>query len=265
MKHKKAFVIAGIAAVLLAAAWQWRSVVSNGSNSLTQPLKRGPVLESVYGIGTVTASKSYQVKLGVTSTVRKLYVKEGDPVKRGQPLVELEGTVSVAAPFDGTVTYLPVKIGENVFAQSVILSLADLKDRYIVVSLEQRAVLRVRQGQKARISFESMRGESFEGAVQSVYSHENNFLVRIGVANLPPQILPGMTADVAIGIAEIPDALLAPLAAIEEGKVWVKRGSGRAQAVEIKIGIVDGETVQIVSGGVQEGDRLLIKKEAEKK
>src|SRR3989338_7440611 len=59
---------------------------------LTDPIKRGSVIESVYGIGTVTATKSYQLKLGVTSTIRRLYVKEGDQVGKGQALVDLDGT-----------------------------------------------------------------------------------------------------------------------------------------------------------------------------
>ncbi len=261
--HKFLFILAICLLGVSGARLGLRGKLSQGT--LTEPLKKGPVIESVYGIGTVTAFKTYQVKLGVTSTIRNLHVKEGDPVKRGQPLVDLEGPVSVTAPFDGTVTYLPVKIGENVFAQSVILSLSDLRDRYIVVSLEQRAVLRVRQGQKARISFENMRGESFDGLVQSVYSHENNFLVRIGVERLPPQILPGMTADVAIGIGEIPGALLAPLSAVEEGKVVIDRGSGRPQTVAVKLGVVDGDMAQIISGDVREGDRLLIKNGGNKK
>jgi hypothetical protein len=63
-------------------------------------------VESVYGIGMVTATRSFQLKLGVTSTIRRLFVREGDQVRRGQQLADLDG-VPFSAPFDGTITLLP--------------------------------------------------------------------------------------------------------------------------------------------------------------
>jgi multidrug efflux pump subunit AcrA (membrane-fusion protein) len=230
--------------------------------ALSEALSRGPVVESVYGIGTVTARNSYQLKLGVTSTISKLFVNEGDFVKKGQKLVEIDAGTTFPAPFDGTITYLPVKAGETVFAQAVILTLADLSDRYVVVSLEQRGAVRVRQGQKARMSFDSMRDTSFEGVVQSVYSNENNFLVRIGVTDLPPQLLPGMTADVAIVIAEHQNVLSVPAAAIERGRVLVARGAGRVETVDIRTGIIDGAMAEVISGDLKEGDRVYLRRKA---
>lgn len=226
---------------------------------LSEPLQKGSIIESVYGIGTVTAMKSFQVKPGVTNTIHELYVEEGSRVQKGQKLLSLDGANPVAAPFDGTITYLPFKIGENIFAQSVVLTLVDLSDRYVVVSLEQRGALRVNAGQKARISFDSMRGDSFEGVVQSVYSNDNNFFVRINVSGLPRQILPGMTADVAIGIVEHQDVLLAPVAAINQGMVSVQRDGGSPLTIEVKTGIVDGAMAEIVSGDLRAGDRLWIR------
>ena len=251
-----AIVFAGIAGVILLV------VRSRGRDfgPLTEPLRRGNVVESVYGIGTVTARKIFNLKLGVTSTVRELFVLEGDRVKRGRRLVTLDGTGTPVAPFDGTITALPVKPGETVFAQTPILTLVDLLDRYIVVSLEQRGAIRVRAGQPARLSFDSMREQSFEGKVESVYSQQGSFLVRIRVSGLPPQILPGMTADVAILIAEKKEVLLVPAAAIDGGRVYLGGGVGTPAPVEVKIGIVDGEMAELLSGDLKEGDRLSIRR-----
>ncbi len=232
--------------------------------ALTEPLVKGSALESVYGIGTVTANRSFQLKPGVTTSVLKLYVKEGDQVKKGARLVDLSDMNPVHSPFDGTITFLPAKVGETVFAQSVVLSVVDLTDRYIIVSLEQRAALRVVQNQKAKINFDSMRNQSFDGIVQAIYSNDNNFFVRIGADNLPPQILPGMTGDVAISIAEHKDVLLVPVAAIESGKVYVDLGHGRSKQVNIKIGVVDATMAELIEGDLREGDRLQIRKKISK-
>jgi multidrug efflux pump subunit AcrA (membrane-fusion protein) len=255
--HRWRTVLIAGAVLVAAVAFGWRATSQQG-NTLSEPIQKGAIVESVYGIGTVTATKSFQLKLGVTSTIQRMFIKEGDQVKRGQRLVDLDG-VLFNAPFDGTVTLLPFKVGETVFPQAVILSIVDLQDRYALVTLEQQAALRVRRGQKARLSFDSMREESYDGLVEAIYSNDNNFFVRIGISGLPPQILPGMTADVAIGISEHRDALIVPVAAIDAGNVYVKRGLGTT-AVAVKTGIVDGAKAEIVSGDLREGERVVIRK-----
>ncbi len=255
--HKKILMILSFLFLLtLALAYRWRKA---DQNAFSEPLKRGSIIESVYGIGTVNATHHYEFKPGVSMTLRKLYVKEGDEVKDGQVLLDLDQT-KLRAPFTGTITSLPFKEGENVFPQAVVYRLTSLKERYILVAVEQRAALRVKKGQKARISFESLRNQFFEGFVESVYSNQNNFFVRISAQNLPGEILPEMTADVAIGIAEHPNALLIPVKALEGSFVNFKRGNEKLRKVSVKIGVVDGEWAQLLSNDLQEGDLLSLPK-----
>jgi multidrug efflux pump subunit AcrA (membrane-fusion protein) len=227
----------------------------------TALVERGTILESVYGIGTVMAEKSFQLKSGVAGIIQKIYVREGDFVKRGAPLVDLEDTALLTAPFSGTVTWLPFKTGEVVFPQAVILSLVDLQHRYMVVSLEQKAALKVHAHQKARISFDNMRESVSDGMVEVIYSQGNSFLVRIGIRRLPLQILPGMTGDVAITISERKDVLLVPTASIDDGVVWIKRGAAKPQRVEIALGIVDGEKAE-VAGALTSGELVVLPQKA---
>lgn len=259
IKKHRIFSIFAMAIAIGGALFILSKSKTNANILLTEPLKKGDIVESVYGIGTVTATKTYQIRSGVTSTVVKLLVREGDQVKKGDKLIVMDPSTVFSAPFDGTITFLPVKIGENVFPQAVLMSVVDLSDRYLVVTLEQQGALRVRQGQKAKLSFDSLRNASFEGTVESVYSHDNNFLVRIKTSDLPAQILPGMTVDVSIGISERKNVLLAPVAAIEDGKVYVQKGSRRLTPVVIKMGIVDGSIAELISDEIHEGDILAIR------
>lgn len=256
-KNKIPTLLIAAAVVFIAIKWQGNAKTAEGE--LSEPIKKGVITESVYGIGTVTANKTFQFKPGTTNTLHNIFVKEGDTVKRGDRLVELDGGLIVSAPFDGTVTSLPFKVGENVFAQSVIVDLVDLLDRYLLVSLEQRGALRVRRGQSASLSFDGMRDQAFEGKVDSIYSSGNNFLVRINISNLSPQILPGMTADTAIAIEERKDVLLIPVAALDNGKVTVQRAVGK-NTVAVTTGIIDGAMAEVTAGDLKEGDRLLIRK-----
>jgi multidrug efflux pump subunit AcrA (membrane-fusion protein) len=206
------------------------------------------------------ANKSYQLKVGVVSTIEELYVREGDTVKKGAKLAKIDSII-YRAPFQGTVTNLPYKIKENVFSNVPILTIVNLADRYLIISLEQQGALRVKQGQTVKMSFDTIREQNYDGVVQSVYSHEGNFLARIDLSNLPLRILPGMTADVAIAIETREHVILVPVAALERGgTVWRKRGRGIPSQVQIKTGIVDQAMAEVVSGDLSVGDRLLIRK-----
>lgn len=233
---------------------------NRAANLALLEVRQGPIVEAVYGIGTVTARQIYNLKLAVNSTVRGLFVKEGDFVKAGAPLIYLEGAVTFKAPFAGTVTYLPYNLGETVFPQTPLLTLMDLKDRYLVVSLDQLAAFRVRRGLAARISFESIRGKAFAGQIRSIYSsNDKQFLVNIDAGQLPDEALPGMTGDVAIELSRKENAVLLPIAGLRDGSVTRVRDGARAD-VSVKLGIVDGEIGELLEGDVRPGDRVVVKK-----
>ncbi len=257
---KRKWVAASLAAAALAlfgvgAVWFQRS--DNAAE--TFQVRRGDIIEAVYGLGTVTANQSYQVKLGVTGTISGLYVTEGDTVEKGKPLVSFDLGATFRAPFSGTVTSAPFKLGETVYSQTPIVTLINLKDRYVVVSLEQESALRVRAGQNARISFEALRGQTYQGKVRSLYPDPQNsqFFVRIDIPDLPDAILPGMTGDVAIEIAERSGALLVPVSAVQSGRVVVRNGHLKKK-VQIKIGAIDGYWAEITEGDLHEGDEVFL-------
>ena len=257
--------ILSFAAVLIIAAsgiWLQR-FYSRAQGTLSEPLKRGTIAEAVYGIGTINANQSLQIRPGQVSHIDRYFCREGDHVKRGAPLVVLDG-VTWRAPFEGTITSLPFKTGENVYAQGPILTLTDLNDRYMTVSLEQQGALRVKPGNKVKVSFDTLRGESYEGVVRTVYSNDNNFLARIDIESLPARILPGMTADAAIIIRVQNDVLLLPVAALVDEHAWVKRDRSAPVLVAVKTGIIDRDLAEVVAGDLREGDRVLIKGSAKK-
>lgn len=250
-------VLSALFLILLAGGAVFFRIQSrHDQDEVSAPLERGAIIQSVYGIGTVVANRSYQLKPGVTTMLSAVYVKEGESVKRGDRLVRIDQE-TYRAPFSGTVTYLPNKVGENIFTTVPVLTLVDLQDRYVVVSLEQQGALRVKRNQKVKISFDSIRESNFDGEVKSVYSSELGFLARIDIPDLPMRILPGMTADVAIEIQRHERALLIPVAALEEGQfVWLKQPLPKR--VEVKIGIVDKAFAEVTGGSLKEGDQILI-------
>lgn len=242
----------GAAGAALALRHQWR----DRGVQFESPV-RGDVVEAVYGLGSVTANRVYQLKVGVTTGIKKMHVRQGQTTAKGAPLVELDDAGVQRAPFSGLITEVRFNENENVFPQLPIVTLVDPGDLYIVVSLEQQAALRIRAGQKATLSFESLRGEKFEGRVRTVYPSDGQFLAQIDASGLPPQILPGMTVDVAIEVGRKQNVLLVPVRALSAGRVIIER-DGKRRKIEVKVGTVDGERAEVMSGDLLESDRLVV-------
>lgn len=203
------------------------------------PLRKGPIIEAIYGLGTVTSNREFRLKLGVSATILKIFVKEGDWIKKGTPLLKLSEQMAVTAPFDGTIVSIPFKEGENVFPQAVVLWMVDLKDLYLSMTLEQSAALMVRKGQKANLMFESQRNQKYEGVVDAIVPKDGQFVVNILVSSLPEGILPGMTADTSVTVGQKQDAVIIPLKALQGFKVKFKEGH-EVQKREVKLGIISG-------------------------
>lgn len=222
-------------------------------------VQRGAIVNAVYGIGTLVADRSLQIKSGITTSVQQFYVKEGEVVKKGQRLLRLEGVGDFRAPFPGVVTNLYPKEGETIFAQTSIMTLTDLTSLYLSVAVEQEGALKVKPGLAVKISFDGMRDRNFDGVVDVVYSSGIDFLAKISVQNLPKEILPGMSADAAIILSVKKDALLIPVAALEGAQARVRRNKNMI-LVPVQIGLIDGDTAEIIGGEVREGDVAVILK-----
>jgi multidrug efflux pump subunit AcrA (membrane-fusion protein) len=257
-RHQKTILILTGTVLLLILIFIFSILLYNRSQLTTIAPRRGPIIEAVYGIGTVTARRTYSLRIGVTSAIDRLYVREGDLVRAGEPLLKLREIPTFVAPYNGTVTSLAFSEGETVFPQIPILVLTDTVAPYLEVVLEQEGALRVRPGQQARFNLESLRGVRFDGTVHSIYPREGQFRVRIDAPDLPPEVLPGMTADVAIEVSRMEDALLIPVSALHAGRVSLLRGS-RKLKIAVEIGSVDGEWAEVISGDIQSGDAIIVK------
>lgn len=255
-KNKKNIIIATLFFFSLLAAFLIYSRFFK-KQDLVRP-KVGDIVESIYGLGTVSPDSVFRVRTGVSLTVKKLFVKEGDLVHINDPLVQLDESV-MRSPIDGTVTAVSTKLGELITPQIAIVTVTNLNQLFLEVSLEQQSILRVKKGQAVAISFESLRDEKYEGKVASIYPRDNQFIVRIELSKWPNGVLPGMTADVAILIGQKANVLMIPLKSIVSGKV-IRYRQGHKQTVPIQLGVVDGEWGEVLSDQISADDELLMRK-----
>jgi multidrug efflux pump subunit AcrA (membrane-fusion protein) len=250
-------------ALLIVAAVAVTVIVIRGNQVEYVNPRYGPIDEAIYGLGKVKTDRVYEVKLGVIKTVERIYVREGMSVKKGDRLVKFDGDLVFKAPFNGTVTLVAFNEKQSVFPQQPVVRVEDLNTKYIEVSLEQQGALRVRPGLPVRVVFESIRGEVLKGKVSAIFSRNEEFLAHINVP-LADNILPGMTADVAIQVSHKDRALLVPLSAITDGRVRVKR-DGKRKTIKLTIGSIDGNWAEVTGGDISVNDEVLVPKPKEKK
>lgn len=224
--------------------------------------RHGSIVEAIYGLGKVKTHRKYELKIGVMSTVSKVFVDEGDSVKKGDPIIKFADLRLYKAPFSGTITRLDYHEPEVVFPNVPILTLEDLDQCYIEVSLEQEGALRVRKGQEATILFESLRGLKYQGEVVSIFPKEDEFLVHINAPGMKENILPGMSADVTINVSVQKDVLLIPESGITNGLAMILR-DGKKMKIPVKLGANDGAWAQILEGDIRESDEIVYRVEKE--
>ena len=257
----KKYVLGGLAValVILVVTYTLLTPKLNGEKYDKISPRKGEIVEAVYGLGRVRARQSYEIKLGVVSTIQKVFATEGQFVEKGQKLLSLDSGNIFRAPFTGTVTSLPVHDGETVGAQIPLLKLENLDDLYIEISLEQEAAIRIRKTQHARISFESIRGQFLDGQVASLFPRDDEFIATITVEKFDKAILPGMSADVAIEVGKVTGTTI-PLKAVRNGFVNIER-DGKIKKLKVEVGLIDGISAEIKNGDIKLEDLVLVPKE----
>jgi multidrug efflux pump subunit AcrA (membrane-fusion protein) len=219
--------------------------------------REGPIVEAIYALGTVKSESVYNLKMGVAATVKKLHVQEGQEVRKAAPVAEVDTGMLFRAPFAGTITRIYCEEGEVVMPGILLITLMDLSKKYVQLSLDQNSALRIKKGLKAQLSFETLRGKLLYGAVESIYPSGGQFLARIDVKGMPPEILPEMTADVAIEVSRKEKALLVPLSSVNNGTITIQR-NGKLQQQKVTIGAVDGAWGEVLEGGILPTDMVVL-------
>lgn len=232
--------------------------VLNKSKTQFLEIKKGDVLEAIYGLGKVKSDNVFEVKIGIMTNIKNIYVKEGEKVDKGNKVIQFEGGLLFYAPINGTITSVIFQKGEIALPQVPIIRIEDLDNKFIEVSLEQQAALRVKKDQSAKVIFESLKANELEGTVISIYPKNGEFIARIEVNKLDSNILPGMTADVVIKVGSKKDAILIPVKAIVEGKV-IRYRNEKKEKIDVQIGHSDGLWAELKEGDLMLGDQLMIK------
>ncbi len=140
-----------------------------------------------------------------------------------QAQADLERT-TIRAPVDGTVILRNVDAGQTVAASAQAPALfviaQDLHDMQVEAAVDQADIGRLKVGQHASFTVDAFPRRSFSGELKQIRKSPRNvqsavrYTVLISAANPDLALLPGMTANVRVVVAQRDDALKVPNAAL---------------------------------------------------
>lgn len=109
----------------------------------------------------------HQLAANASGQLIRLYVAQGDAVKAGQVLAQVEKSPYIRSPIEGTVTEVKMQKGDYVTTSDIILVVAKTSDMYITANVEETNILKIQKGQSVSVSLDAY-GRSFAGYVEDV-------------------------------------------------------------------------------------------------
>jgi HlyD family secretion protein len=153
--------------------------------------------------------------------------------------VDLLNKTSYVAPFDGTITNLPVREGETVVVGiqnspgSTLMTLADLSVITAEVQVDETDIVNIKLGQPAEVSIEAIPRKTFKGIVSEIGDNAmvrstgiattqttgssqeaKDFKVVVTLQDPPPNLRPGLSTTARVTTATRNHVLTIPIQAL---------------------------------------------------
>ena len=213
--------------------------------------------------------------------------KQAEYVRQQAKLTKIEDQLkktTILAPCDGLVVYAtstksglasmlkePLAEGQQVFERQELIYLPTDTSTMAEVSVHETSLAKVRRGQPAIITVETMPGRKFLGTVAMVAPLPDSagiflnpdlkvFRTQINLDTDDPALRPGTTCRAEIIVEEYDDAFYVPVQAVTrvEGEtiVYVPQGDSFVPH-KVEIGLDNNRMVRIISG-LKEGQVVLL-------
>jgi HlyD family secretion protein len=189
---------------------------------------------------------------------------------------------NILSPVDGVVLSRNINVGQTVAASfqtpTLFLIAQDLSEMQVNSDVSEADIGQVAPNQLARFTVDAFPERVFEGHVRQIrnspISVQNvvTYDVVVDFDNSELLLRPGMTATLTLITATRDDVLKVPRRALrfrprgEEAlpsmgnlrRLWVENEDGKAEALQIRVGVRDDEFVEVSGGGVEAGRPIIL-------
>jgi Cu(I)/Ag(I) efflux system membrane fusion protein len=207
-------------------------------------------------------AQSSAMEMAARTNLSLLGLSEGDIdeiVRRDAPL----RAVPIRAPRSGFVVRRAAVLGLYATPELALYEIADLSRVWVVASVYERDLPRVRAGAAARFVPASRPGEPITARVTlvepEVAAATRTARVRLEVANAGLRLRPGEYGDVLFAPSAAPVLVVLRDAVIDDGRqqyVFVDRGEGRFEPRRVRTGALVEDQLPVLEG-LREGERVV--------
>lgn len=220
----------------------------------------------VFGQIEVIPNHSAAVSSRIAGRVTDVKVSDGESVKKGQVVVEVESLqlgdppprVQYHAPIDGIVIDRHVVQGDSVEPNKHLMEIVDLSDVYAEGRIFEGQVAAIKTSQKVRVSVESYPKEEFTGTVDllsgTLDAETRTLKVWVRIKNPDFKLRPNMRARLNIVTAQADSVVTVPLSAVlgEAGHYFAFVQSDADELVyerkPVVVGMKDDRYAEIIEG-----------------
>jgi len=171
---------------------------------------------------------------------------------------------TIKAPFDGTITSVHVRPGDLATPRSPLLEMYAPQSLVIRFAVPEAHGAAMRPGLQATVTLDALVGRTFSAEVIRVYPQlDAEMRTRTVEAKLtePAGIVPHMFARLKIELQRVKDAVVLPaesvMTAPSGGHFVFVVDEGKAHRRDVKLGLQQEETVQVISG-IEPGQRIVM-------
>lgn len=269
MKKKKKWlkwvIVLAIAAVFAA----WLMIFSKGTQSAVYTDVQAVTgnLETYYNFdGLVKAKRTQTITSAQEGTVRTVYVRQNEQVKKGAKLYRLDDGETVQADMAGEVTGLYIEEGSVVSAGETTAQIIDMSSLEVELKVDEYDVAAVTPGMPVQISVLATGGQ-FTGSVTALdkngtASGDLSYYTAAVALESGEGVYPGMQISAKILREKAENAVLLRQDAIqfdEYNKPYVYMRSADGKEV-VKVGVSVGASDGIyceITDGLKAGDTVL--------
>jgi multidrug efflux pump subunit AcrA (membrane-fusion protein) len=269
--------ILGLGVLVLATGYYLKQKSATKAGAIqTFKVQKGELLQRVTIAGVIEALKTTVVTAPYDGYVQKIFVKIGDTVKEGDPLVSItqslqatESVYPIRAPFGGTIVQVLKTEGQFVKqgdTKDFLIRLDDISKLYVNASVPEIDIVKIKKGQEAIVKASPILDRSYKGTVKDIslaatlqesYNNRSQaeYLVKLEILDIDEQLKPGMSTVLDIIPAKKSDILTVPHEYIDkQGEKYFVTSKDGAQK-EIIVGMQNESIVEVVSG-LKEGDEI---------
>ena len=269
MKKKKKWLKWVIILVIAAVFAVWLMMFSKGTQSAVYTDVQAVTgdLETYYNFdGLVKAKRTQTITSAQAGTVRTVYVRQNEQVKKGEKLYRLDDGETVQADMAGEVTGLYIKEGSVVSAGETTAQIIDMSSLEAELKVDEYDVAAVTPGMPVQISVLATGGQ-FTGSVTALdkngtASGDLSYYTAAVALESGEGVYPGMQISAKILREKADNAVLLRQDAIqfdEYNKPYVyMRGADGKEVVQVgvSVGASDGIYCEITDG-LKTGDTVL--------